>query len=155
MVLFWVLTVAFVLTILFLVYFGAKSKAAFEILQEKIDRISLLVKEKLVGVRAVRAFRNQKLEEEKLSFANEDAYQAAITANMKINFLAPISLVIMNWTIVVIYFIGSKQLQAGMASISDLLVIFQYLVYFISSLTAVPILINMLPKAAVSSLIRS
>ena len=96
-------------------------------------------------MRAVRAFRNQKLEEEKLSFANEDAYQAAITANMKINFLAPISLVIMNWTVVAIYFIGSKQLQAGMASISDLLVIFQYLVYFISSLTAVPILINMLP----------
>ena len=151
MVLFWVLTVAFALTIAMLVYFGAKSKAAFEILQEKIDRISLLVKEKLVGVRAVRAFRNQKLEEEKLSFANEDAYQAAITANMKINFLAPISLVIMNWTVVAIYFIGSKQLQAGMASISDLLVIFQYLVYFISSLTAVPILINMLPKAAVSS----
>ena len=151
MVLFWVLTVAFALTIAMLVYFGAKSKASFEILQNKIDRISLLVKEKLVGVRAVRAFRNQNLEEEKLSVANEDAYEAAIMANGKINFLAPISLVIMNWTVVVIYFIGSKQLQAGMASISDLLVIFQYLVYFISSLTAVPILINMLPKAAVSS----
>lgn len=148
--LFSVLFVTFIFTIFLLVYFGAKSSDAFEALQCKVDRISLLVKEKLSGVRSVRAFRNEELEEKKLAGANEGAYNVSIYANSKINFLAPLSLVIMNWAVVVIYFIGSKQLQAGMASISDLLVIFQYLTYFIGSLAAVPILINMIPKAAVS-----
>lgn len=148
--LFLILFITFIFTIFFLVYFGAKSSEAFENLQSKVDRISLLVKEKISGVRSIRAFRNEELEEKKLDAANKDAYDASIYANSKINFLAPLSLVIMNWAVVIIYFVGSKQLQSGMASISDLLVIFQYLTYFVGSLAAVPILINMIPKAAVS-----
>lgn len=149
--LFWILFPLFVFTIVLLAVMGARSKKMFEILQTKIDRINLLMREKLSGVRSIRAFRNQKLEEEKLSAANEEAYTAAINANAKINFLAPVSMIIMNWTVVLIYFAGTIQLKRGMASISDLLLIFQYLGYLIASLAIVPVLVNMLPKVSVSS----
>lgn len=108
------------------------------------------MKEKISGVRAIRAFRNQKYEEEKLEAANTEAYNASIAANAKINFLAPFSLIIMNWTVVLIYFVGTEQLQMKMASISDLLLIFQYLAYFISSIAVIPVLVNLLPKVSVS-----
>lgn len=148
--LFWVMFVSFAVTVFSLAFLGAKSKPLFEVLQKKIDRISMLMKEKLSGVRAIRAFRNQDLEEKKLEEANDEVYKAAISANAKINFLAPLSLIIMNWAVVLIYFVGTKQLQIKMASISDLLLIFQYLAYFISSIAVIPVLVNLLPKVSVS-----
>ena len=148
--LFWVMFISFAVTVFLLAFLGAKSKPLFEVLQQKVDRISMLMKEKLSGVRAIRAFRNQDFEEKKLEDVNEQAYEAAIKANAKINFLAPLSLIIMNWAVVLIYFVGTTQLQQGMASISDLLLIFQYLGYFISSLAVVPVLVNLLPKVSVS-----
>ena len=150
-VLFFILFVIFALTIFALVYLGAKSKPLFEKLQNKIDRINLLMKEKITGVRAIRAFGNERLEEEKMREANNETYDIAISANARINFLSPISLVMMNWAVVIIYLASSSQLQAGMTTISDLILIFQYLAYFIASLGVIPVMVNLLPKVAVSS----
>lgn len=150
-VLFLILISAFVLTILLLVVLGARSKPFFQALQNKTDRINQLMKEKITGVRSIRAFGNEKLEEEKLSAVNKDAKETAIQANNKINFLSPLSMIIMNWAVVLIYLAGSEQLRAGMASVSDLILIFQYLSYFIASLAVVPVLVNLLPKVMVSS----
>ena len=148
--LFIILFIIFAITVFILIYLGARSKPLFEKLQGKIDYINLLMKEKITGVRTIRAFRNESLEEEKMVKANDDTYDVAISANAKINFLSPISMVLMNWAVVIIYLASSSQLRAGMASISDLLLIFQYLAYFITSLGVVPVMVNLLPKVSVS-----
>lgn len=147
---FFILTISFALTIVLLIYFGTKSKRFFEILQSKLDRYSGLSKEKISGVRAIRAFCNQDMEEKRMLGAGQDIYDASIRANQMINFLSPISLVIMNWVVIAIYLIGSTQVQEKMTSVSDLLVIFQYITYFIATLAIVPFMVNLLPKAAVS-----
>lgn len=148
--LFAVLLVSFAITVGILVYMGGAVKPRFELLQQKIDRINQLMREKLTGVRAIRAFCNQDLEQKKMEGANEEAYSQAISANSKLNFLAPISLIIMNWAVVLIYLAGTQQLKQKMVSISDLLLIFQYTAYFINSLAVVPVLVNILPKVSVS-----
>lgn len=148
--LFFVLLLAFAATVALLVFVGASVKPRFELLQKKIDRINQLMREKLTGVRAIRAFCNQRLEEEKTEAANEAVYAQAIAANSRLNFLAPASLLIMNWAVVLLYLAGTQQLRRQMVSISDLLLVFQYTAYFISSLAVVPVLVNLLPKVAVS-----
>lgn len=147
---FFILTGVFAVTVFLLVFMGARTKPIFEKLQECVDSINLPMQEKLTGVRAIRAFGNQKLEEDKMDGVDDEAYHKALRANKNINFLAPCSLVIMNWTVALIYFIGTNQLKAGLVSISDLLLIFQYLAYFIGSLAVVPVLVNLIPKASVS-----
>lgn len=149
-VLFGILAVAFALTIAVLVVFGAKANPRFALLQTKIDRITLLVKERISGVRTVRAFNNQELEEARFAEATQEAYDAAVAANRGINFLAPLAMVLMNWAIVVIYYAGGAQIQAGLASVSDLLLIFQYLGYFIAALAVIPVMVNLIPQAVVA-----
>ncbi len=148
---FFILFGFFAVTVGFLVYFGASSRFGFEKLQQKLDRINLLMKERITGVRPVRAFGNEELESRKTEEANQDAYETAIVANRKINFLSPVALVLMSWVVVIIYLVGTSQIQKGMTSISNLLLIFQYVTFFITSLMAVPFLVNMMPKTAVSS----
>ena len=148
--LFAVLFAAFAVTVALLIKVGAAAKPRFELLQTKIDRINRLMREKLTGVRAIRAFCNQSLEEEKTARANEEAYEQAIAANRVLNCLAPASLLIMNWAVVLLYLAGTQQLRLRMVSVSDLLLVFQYTAYFISSLAVVPVLVNLLPKVSVS-----
>ena len=149
-VLFGILAAAFALTIAVLVVFGARANPRFALLQTKIDRITLLVKERISGVRTVRAFNNQELEEARFAEATQQAYDAAVAANRGINFLAPLAMVLMNWAIVVIYYAGGAQIQAGLASVSDLLLIFQYLGYFIAALAVIPVMVNLVPQAVVA-----
>lgn len=148
--LFTILLVSFLLTIAILVFFGARARGAFRILQEKIDGLNRMVREKITGVRTIRAFGNQELEEEKSGIANEETCEAGIVANRPINFLGPASLLVMNWVMVGIYFAGNTQLQMNMVSMSSLLLIFQYVSYFIASLFIVPIMVNFMPKVSVS-----
>lgn len=149
-VLFGVLAVAFALTIAVLVVFGAKANPRFAFLQTKIDRITLLVQERISGMRTVRAFNNQEYEEGRFLQATQEAYDAAVLANHSINFLAPLAMVLMNWAIVIIYYVGGSQIQSGLASVSDLLLIFQYLGYFITALAVIPFMVNLVPQAVVA-----
>ncbi len=148
---FFILTFFFIGTVTFLVIFTAKSRTGFEKLQQKLDKINLTMKERIIGVRHIRAFNNEKTVDAKSSDGNGAAYEEAILANRKINFLSPIGMVVMNWVVVLIYFVGTAQVQHGMASISGLLLIFQYISYFILSLLTIPFIINVLPKGVVSA----
>ena len=148
---FMVLAFFFILTVTFLIVFMAKSRKNFEELQKKLDKINLNMRERIVGVRHIRAFGNEELVYEKSAKGNEDVYNEAIAANRKINFLSPVAMVVMNWVVVLIYILGTQQIKEGMASISQLLLIFQYISSFILSLMTVPFLINVLPKGMVSA----
>ena len=146
-----VLLIAFVLTISVMIFLGAKARPLFEIVQKRTERLNFLFKEKIAGARTIRAFRNEALEGNKFAAANEAVFEANIRANRKINFLSPLSLIIMNWTVIGMYIIGADRLQEGLIEISDLILIFNYLSYFIASLAVVPIMVNLVPKATVCS----
>lgn len=145
------LFVAFLITVLIMIILGNKSHPFFERVQGHIDRINLLVREKLTGARTIRAFRNQEFEKKKMEEADLEVFREGIEANRRINFLSPLSLIIMNWTVVGIYLIGINQVETGTVSVSDLLLIFTYLTYFIASLAVVPVLVNLVPKVTVSA----
>ena len=148
---FMVLAFFFILTVTFLIVFMAKSRKNFEELQKKLDKINLNMRERIVGVRHIRAFGNEELVYEKSAKGNEEVYDEAINANSKINFLSPVAMVVMNWVVVLIYILGTQQIKEGMASVSQLLLIFQYISSFILSLMTIPFLINILPKGMVSA----
>ena len=150
-IIFMVLAFFFVLTVTFLMVFTFRSRPNFEKLQKKLDKINLNMRERIVGVRHIRAFGNEGFVNHKSEKLHEEAYSEAIDANRRINFLSPVGMVVMNWVVVLIYLIGTAQVKEGMASISQLLLIFQYVSYFIVSLMSIPFLISVLPKGAVSA----
>ncbi len=150
-VIFLILLGVFVLTAAVLIFLGARSTRLFDLAQRKIDRISLLMKENITGARTIRAFSREDLEAEKMEAASEEAYRAAVLANRRICFLTPLSMILMNWAVVFIYAAAGSQLRARLVSISDLLLVFQYLGYFISCLAVIPVLVDLLPRASVSA----
>lgn len=146
-----VLVVAFVITMLILVLRSRQSLELFNNVQKKLDVLNSLLKEKIEGVRSIRAFGKQKYEEDKFNNLNENYNDESLNAANKLYYLTPIALIIMNLAVLIIYFLGSVELQARMINIADLILFSQYVTYFISCLAIVPFIVTTLPKTLVAT----
>ena len=82
---------------------------------------------------------------------NREYTDDSLLAAYKLYYLTPVALIIMNLAILVIYFLGSIELQQKLINISDLILLSQYVTYFISCLAIIPFLVTTLPKAMVAT----
>lgn len=146
-----VLLGSFVLTTLIICITTSRSLPLFARRQEKLDRLNLLIKEKLTGVRAIRAFKRQEYENAKFSTANEDSMNTALKANYAVAFFTPFLQFMMNITMVVILWLGANEIQQQIILLGDLMVFIQYILLFMSALSLVSVLLTAYPQAQVSA----
>ena len=146
-----VLVLAFAVTITMMVYKSRQSMPMFNEVQVELDSLNTLIKETAEGARTIRAFGRQEYETERFADLNEEYRTDSTAAALKICYLTPIALIIMNLAVLVIYYLGSLELQQRLVSISDLIIFFQYVTYFISCLGIVPFIVTTLPKTVVST----
>lgn len=126
-----------------------RARRRFPALQASIDHLNLVTKEKITGVRTIRAFGREDFEAKRGEEANRQAYEADIAANRPLKFVSPAILTIMNASMVLVYWIGAAKAQDGLVELSTLLLTIQYVNSLISPLSALPIIVNMIPGAEV------
>lgn len=146
-----VLLGSFALATVIIAITTSRSLPLFARKQEKLDRLNLLIKEKLTGVRAIRAFKRQGYETAKFSAANEDSMNTALTANYAVAFFTPFLQLMMNITMVVILWLGANEIQQQIILLGDLMVFIQYILLFMSALSLVSVLLTAYPQAQVSA----
>lgn len=146
-----ILVVSFVLTLIFMFIKSRQSIPIFNEVQSKLDYLNLKFKEKIEGVRSIRAFGKQEYEINTFKELNNEFNEEALNADLKLYYLTPLALIIMNLAVLLIYFVGSMQLKAKIVSISDLILFFQYVTYFISCLAILPFIVTTLPKTIVAT----
>ena len=146
-----VLVIAFILTLTFMILKSRQSIPLFNEIQSKLDYLNLKFKEKIEGVRSIRAFGNQNHEIETFNTLNEEFNEESLGAELKLYYLTPLSLIIMNLAVLLIYYLGSTQLKARMIEISDLILFFQYVTYFVTCLGILPFIVNTMPKTIVAA----
>ncbi|MGE4508707.1 MAG: ABC transporter ATP-binding protein [Eubacteriaceae bacterium] len=146
-----ILLTAFLITSIVIALTTRRSMPLFQEMQKRVDRINLLMKEKLTGVRAIRAFNRQAYETEKFGKANQEGMDSAVKASYAVAAFSPLMQLMMNITMVVIYWLGSVEVQQKIVDISDLMVFIQYVLMFMSSLSLVSVLLMAYPKAEVSA----
>lgn len=146
-----ILIVCFITTVTLMIVYSKQSVEIFSQVQEILDHLNLLLKEKILGARSIRAFGKEKYETKKFEKYNINSYEGSLHAANKIYFLTPLALIIMNLAIVLVYYFGSLEIQAGLARVSDLILFFQYSTFFIGSLGLIPFIVNTIPKFIVSS----
>lgn len=145
------LVTAFAVTITFMVVRSRQSMPMFNEVQEELDGLNTLVREKAEGARTIRAFGRQRYETERFAELNEEYREDSKNAAFKICYLTPLALLVMNLVVLLMYYIGSVELQERIIGISDMILFFQYVTYFISCLAIVPFIVTTLPKTIVST----
>lgn len=141
-------TLAGIIVLMMAIFFMVMPK--FRVLQSKLDKLNLLIKERLSGLLVVRAFNTEGLEEKRFDMANLDLTKINIFINRVMSFMFPALMVIMNICSIMIVWFGSKMADHGNLMIGDMLALLQYAMHIILSFLFIAAMFIMIPRAAVS-----
>ena len=122
----------------------------FRVLQSKLDRLNLIMKERLAGILVIRAFTTERQEEQRFDIANQDLTRINIFINRAMSFLMPALMFVMNAVSVLIVWAGAHLIEADKLMIGDMLAYLQYAMHVIMSFLFVTAIFILLPRALVS-----
>ena len=123
----------------------------FQTVQTRLDRLNLVLRENLTGIRVIRAFNHEKHEQVRLKKANKDLTDVSIKVNKMMAFLMPVMMLVMNLTVVGIIWFGGIRIDTGAMQIGDLMAFIQYVMQIMFALVMASMMFVMIPRAAVSA----
>lgn len=139
------------LTIIILVI-AKKGMSLFKSMQIKLDKLNLVLREYLTGIRVIRAFNQEVYEKKRFHKANFDLTETAKKVNLLMAVLIPLMMLILNLTIVAIIWFGSIRINNGGMQVGDLMAFIQYASQIMFSLIMVSMMFIMVPRASVSAI---
>lgn len=118
---------------------------------EYVDMQNKIVRERLSGLRVVRAFNNEKREHARAKFATEEMAKYMIRANIRGGMVDPFAMLLLNLATVAVIYIGGVRAQSD-ASVSagDVIAVLQYIALISSALINISWTLAWLPKVKVS-----
>ncbi len=122
----------------------------FTALQTKTDRLNQVIREKLNGVRVIRAFGTGEYERKRYDMANKDIYDVSLKAGYKMAILMPLVMFVINFSSVMLVWSGSSLIDQNLIQIGDMMAFMQYAIQVLFSILAVTMLFVMIPRAIVS-----
>lgn len=123
----------------------------FQVLQTKLDKLNLLMKERLSGVLVIRAFNTEKREEKRFDIANRDLTKINMFTNKAMSFMMPMLMFVMNGVSILIVWAGAHLVNEGSLMIGDMLAYLQYAMHVIMSFLFITMMFIMIPRAIVSA----
>jgi len=143
------LAVAILLGVIIVMFSVALPK--FRFLQKLVDRLNLVTRENLTGLRVIRAFNNEKIEQAKFEKANVDLTSVNLFVNRLMVVMQPVMMVILNLTSVFIVWIGAHLISSGSLEIGNMIAFMQYAMQVIFAFLMTSIVFIMVPRASVSA----
>ncbi|MEG0254644.1 ABC transporter ATP-binding protein [Vagococcus sp.] len=123
----------------------------FKSLQEKTDKLNLVFREGLTGVRVIRAFNQNKFEEKRFDNVNKDYTQTAIKVNMLMSFLLPIITLIISVTNVSIVWFGGHNIAEGTLEVGNMMAFMTYAMQILMSFMMMTMIFIFVPRAQASA----
>lgn len=119
----------------------------FKQVQKKIDKLNLVLRENLTGIRVIRAFNRENLEKAKFEEANGDLTGTYIKVNRIMAFLMPVMMMIMNVMMVGILWFGAVRIDLGEMDLGALVAFLQYAMMIMFALVMMTMMFIMIPRA--------
>lgn len=123
----------------------------FKSMQVKLDKLNLVLRENLTGIRVIRAFNRIDHEKKRFNEANHDLTETAIKVNKIMASLMPVMMIIMNLTSIAIIWFGGIRIDNGSMQVGDMMAFLQYAMQIMFSLIMVSIMFVMIPRAEASA----
>lgn len=123
----------------------------FKAMQKKTDRINLVFREGLTGVRVIRAFRRDKFEQERFDEANTDYTQNAKKVYSIMSVMFPAMTLIMSGTNIAITWMGGHLIANQAMQVGNLLAFMTYAMQILMSFMMLSMVFVFIPRAQASA----
>ena len=128
-----------------------KAVPLYRVIQKKLDKISLITRENLDGVRVVRAFSKQEVEKNRFNIAALDHSNTAIKVGKLSALLNPLTFMIMNFSIAFIVWFGGIGVNNGNFTQGEIIAFVNYMTQILLTLIVVANLVIIFTKASASA----
>lgn len=117
--------------------------------QVKLDNINRILREQLTGVRVVRAFVREPIEEKRFEVANNDLFILGKRVGDLFVTLFPLAMLVLNITVVGVIWFGGIQVDQGTVEIGTLFAFMAYVMQILMGVLMASFMTIMIPRAAV------
>lgn len=138
--------------VLIILTVALKGMPLFKAIQKKLDKVNLVLRERLTGVRVIRSFNRVEHEKVRFTDANADLTNTAIRVNKIMASLMPLMMLIMNFSSVAIVWFGGLRISHGAMGVGDLMAFIQYAMQIMFSLMMASMMFVMIPRAQASAI---
>ncbi len=123
----------------------------FRTMQFKIDRINLVLREQISGIRVIRAFVKTRHEEGRFAAANSDLMNTTLKVTRTFAIMFPSLTLILNLSSVAVIWFGGKLVDTGQMPIGNLTAFLAYIMQILMSVMMAVMMSLMIPRAAASA----
>ena len=124
---------------------------SFQAMQLRIDRVNLVLREQITGMRVVRAFVREPQESARFAQANDELTATALRAGRLMAATFPTVMLIINISSVSVIWIGGNRIGAGEMEIGAMVAYLTYLMQILFAVVMVTFMVSMIPRAAVAA----
>lgn len=147
----WIIALAIGILLIFSIVIIGSVMPKFVIFQKMMDRINLLTRENLTGVRVIRALNKEDYEEKKFKKANEELTKTDLSIVRIMQLQTPIMMLVFNMTSLFAIWVGISRLSFDMSYLGKMIAFMQYATQVIMSFLFLTMLFVLIPRANVSA----
>jgi len=146
----WIVLVAIgaMVSVIVMLFFVVIPK--FTVIQKLVDKLSLQTREMLTGIRVIRAYNNDKHQQQKFNETNVESTRLNIFVNRVMMLMQPVMTLVMGLSSMAVVWVGSYVVNDGNLQVGNLLALMQYVMQTIFAFLMISIIFIMVPRAAVS-----
>lgn len=131
-------------------YYMKKSFGLFDLVQKKLDNLTLILRENLSGIRVVRALSKEKIEEGRFDKKNDELKEQSIKAESLMISKLPFITLIMNLGVVAVLWFGGINVHYGNMHLGEIVAFINYLNMILFAMNALSFLFTLYSKTSIS-----
>lgn len=128
----------------------AMAMPKFKILQKLIDRLNLVMNERLNGILVIRAFNREKSEQERFDQANKDLTETNLYIARLMSLLMPAMTLVMSFGSLLVVWAGARLIESKLLNVGDMMAFIQYTTHILLACMFLTMFLIMIPRALVS-----
>lgn len=129
---------------------GRAAMPLFKAIQAKLDKLNLVLRENLTGIRVIRAFTRERYEEQRFDEANLDLTSTAVKVQRIMAGAMPGMMLLINLSSIAVIWFGGHRVATGGLQVGNLIAFLQYMMQVMFALMMVSMIFVMLPRAMAS-----
>lgn len=146
----WIIALAVAVLLVVIIGLFIAAMPRFQRLQSVVDKLNLVARENLTGLRVVRAFHTEAVEEAKFDAVNHELTRLNLVVNRLMMVMEPVMMLVMNLASVAVVWYGALAIGDERLAIGNMMAFLQYALQVIMSFLMISMVFIMAPRAAVS-----
>ena len=147
----WLIVVIIIFMSAIILGIALKAMPLFKSLQKKIDRVNLVLREGLTGIRVIRAFNKTEFEQGRFDEANSDLTATSVSAYRWMGVMFPAIMFALNIATAAVIWFGGLRVDTGETTVGNLMAFQQYVMQIMFALIMGTMMFVMLPRASAAA----